>query len=265
MKKILFILSLIVSVSIQAQNKIVSLGTSVGKINMLAHKPTWSTTKQPAIIFFHGIGERGGPDTSTIRSIEKLGVPKLTASGDLTEIYGSTAFNFHVFAPQLPLKYGDWDINIMHAVYDYVASDTSIDHTRIYVMGLSLGGGGVWIWLKDPYLASMTAAAVVACGVDKMNDAQYIKKYAVPVRIYHAADDIRVNISASEHAYSTIIGAGPTAACTYYRIKNGGHAAGWLVAFNRMHDAILLRDGKRTVIPNSFEWALKYKNDLTGY
>jgi predicted peptidase len=225
-----------------------TIGTYDG-INFLLHSPSWGLNN-PLIIFLHGIGEKG--DIGTIRRIENLGIPKLTRDGDITEKRG----NFFMIAPQLPASAGDWSANYVLKMIEYAKANLKFDTNRIYLAGLSLGGGGVWTALQDENVASQVAAAVVCCGTDKLRSASLIVKYDIPVTLYHAANDTTVKVDASRKAITMLRAA--KARARYFELADGGHGI-WDLVFSQLHKAYKLSNGVMTVhAPTPYEWLLSW-------
>lgn len=229
-------------------------GTYKG-INYLLHTPTWTNgVKQPLIIFLHGIGERGD-SLADVRRLEVNGPLRYTKTDDIVEARG-TPSNFYVLAPQLPTYADYWTANYTMSMLEYAKANLNIDVSRIYLMGLSLGGGGVYTALQDTLIAPQIAAATVLCGTCMMKNAGLVAKYQIPVFIYHSVDDPMVPISCSEKAYDLIRNAGGTV--RIYRMSGYGHNV-WDVILNPTKKAYKLSDGKMTVnAPTPYERSLIY-------
>ena len=106
--------------------------------------PENATKKYPLIIWLHGLGERGTNNTSQLNN----GVVNL--ANDTNQAY-DPAF---VMVPQNPTSAGGWtssyitadfisESRLFLAIDDLVARNR-VDRDRIYLMGLSYGGGGTW-------------------------------------------------------------------------------------------------------------------------
>lgn len=231
-------------------------GTYKG-INYLLHTPTWGIgngAKQPLIIFLHGIGERGNT-LADVRRLENNGPLKHTKTDDIVEFRG-TASNFYVLAPQLPTSVGNWTANYTFSMLEFAKANLDIDVNRIYLMGLSLGGGGVYTALQDVLIAPQIAAATVCCGTCQMRNASLVAENKIPVFIYHSVDDPTVPISCSEKAYDLIINAGGDA--RIYRLSGYGHNV-WDIALNPLKKAYKNSKGQWAVNgPTPYERSLIY-------
>jgi predicted peptidase len=220
-------------------------------INFLLHTPSWGLNN-PLIIFLHGVGEKGDASTATVRRIENLGVPLLTRDGEITEKRG----NFFMIAPQLQNPAGSWPALYVQKMIEWAKANLKFDHNRIYLAGLSLGGGGVWTALQDPTVAPMITAAVVCCGTDTLRSASLIVKYDIPVTLYHAVNDDKVSVTASQKAIGVLRSA--KARARYFELAEGGHAI-WGLVFSNIHKAYKLSNGVMTVhAPTPYEWLLSW-------
>ncbi|HAO04873.1 MAG TPA: hypothetical protein DCQ15_09365 [Chitinophagaceae bacterium] len=98
--------------------------------------------KFPLIIFVHGIGECGN-GTSDLGKVLVHGTPKQINNGSFPTSFNVNGqnFKFIVLAPQ----FTGWAAYIqMNDVINYAVSHYKVDLNRIYLTGLSMGGGCVW-------------------------------------------------------------------------------------------------------------------------
>jgi dienelactone hydrolase len=95
------------------------------------------TAKHPIILFLHGAGESGDGVTNLFGPMTAHGPAKLIDQGDTYFADGE----FLVFVPQSP---GWWDQNQIHNFLGYIAANFRVDPRRVYITGLSMGGGGTW-------------------------------------------------------------------------------------------------------------------------
>jgi poly(3-hydroxybutyrate) depolymerase len=172
----------------------------------------------PLIVFLHGVGECGDNNTSQLDR---------EANGALSLVSApcQAAAPCFMLAPQAGRAHG-WDVDTLKQVARAIGkleADYPIDHNRIYLTGISMGGGGAWrILTQYPFLF---AAAVPMSGVGA---GAYERIVGVPVWCFHALDDTVVGIRGSDDAISALRRAGGRA--IYTRYSTGGHAI-WPTAY----------------------------------
>jgi len=135
--------------------------------------------KFPVIIALHGIGERtdqystmASVSTGDLVDMYTTGLPtlyqtstsamagrKFAAPGRPT----SEAQEFYVYAPQVWQGHSYFYHIYGDAMLDEIAKNPKADLTRVYIIGLSFGGGGVLVWLQDRNLSDRIAGAVALC------------------------------------------------------------------------------------------------------
>ncbi len=111
------------------------------------------------VLFFHGKGERGDGN-SNLDKVLKHGPPKLIENG--------TDFPAIVISAQSPKSSGTFSPSDFTNLYDYIIANYPIDLNRVYVTGLSAGGGSTWNALKADY--TKIAAAIPICGAGGVNN-----------------------------------------------------------------------------------------------
>ena len=107
--------------------------------------------KFPLLLFLHGGGEAGG----NLEDLKTNGPPKLLAEGK--------EFPFLILAPQNPYKRKWWNTRAVMQLLDTIIESNRVDIDRIYLTGLSRGGGAAWE-LAVQYPDKFAALAVV-CGM----------------------------------------------------------------------------------------------------
>lgn len=122
----------------------------------------------PIIIYFGGTGERGD-GLSELSRMENDGPLKVVKNGstsiwDYDDIAGGSAAI--VIAPQLSQdsneKYTGIALDAIDGLIDVIIANRRVDETRIYCVGSSLGGGGVWDYAQR--IPDRLAAIVPICG-----------------------------------------------------------------------------------------------------
>lgn len=173
---------------------------SVG-LNYLLSLPEGYEQKDswPLLIFLHGSGERG----NDLELVKKHGPPKLIDAGK--------EFPFIVVSPQCPM-FQRWQVSILDALLNDLQTKLKVDHKRIYLTGLSLGGYGTWDWAT--YAPDRFAAIVPICGRGDRKGGPRLAK--IPTWVFHGAQDTAVPLSASEKMVSAIRKAGGDPLFTIY-------------------------------------------------
>ncbi len=155
----------------------------------------------PMILFLHGAGERG----DDLELVKKHGPPKLIDQG--------RDFPFIIVSPQCPD--GDWwpeKTDTLITLLDEIVADYHVDHERIYLTGLSMGGYGTWA-LAWRYPQRFAAIAPI-CGGGYRFMADRLKD--VPIWAFHGAKDNIVPLSESEAIVNAVNGNGGNAILTVY-------------------------------------------------
>ncbi len=164
----------------------------------------------PLILFMHGSGERGddgllpltvGLPRAVMRSVERapavILIPQC-ASGDVW-----------------------WSPRMTRAVLtmlDTTMRDFNIDADRLYVTGLSLGGGGTWH--MGAVLRDRVAALAPVCGLseDRMQSQQSLSKAVanIPVWAFHGDQDRAVPVEETRTMVARVRDAGGAVRYTEY-------------------------------------------------
>jgi len=210
-----------------------------------------NSNKYPVVIFLHGIGERC-PNTkdiatlsSSIYMVAKCGPPKYVKNG--------TQFPFILISPQLKNNYGDWPPNYVMEVINYVKTYLRIDERRIYLTGMSLGGGGAWYTAQD--YAKVFAALAPVCGSRNLTSkAINIANEDMPVWAFHGDKDTVVPYMRTVNMVNAInvCKPNPLAKLTIY--PGVAHNA-WDYAYRPDHT---LHN------PNVYEWMMSKTNTVNA-
>ncbi len=163
----------------------------------------------PILLFLHGGGEAGAADLEALKS---GGPPKLIAEGK--------QFPFLILAPQNPHKKKWWNTSALMELLDTIVAENRVDKNRIYITGLSRGGGAVWE-LAAQYPNKFAAMAVV-CGMTPKPYASWINR-KLPIWVFHGENDKSIPISESEEMVKLLRNLGNEVKFTKY--PNTGHNA----------------------------------------
>lgn len=223
--------------------------------------------KYPLLIFFHGAGEQGSEQTTaTLNRILRAGPPRLINNGGFPDSFfvAGQWHKFIVISPQI--KNGITGVSntvqpsTVEAVIQYALSTYRVDVTRIYLCGLSMGGGTVWDYAGSSVAAShKLAAIVVAAGAADLTpeQANNIAQGGVPVLATHNRDDNVIGAYRTDANIAAINAYSPSAVPKAVFWTAGGHNV-----WRRTYEDILpgttpngnLRD---TLGRNVFEWFLE--------
>lgn len=250
------------SVNAQVQTpRYVSMNPSTGgyyEYLPQGYNPSGSET-YPLILFVHGLGETGPGNSTTLPDVLRNGIPKVINSGRFPvsfTVNGKTS-KFIVISPQFNVwpKFTDVD-----AILDYIEAHYKIDRTRIYVTGLSMGGGVTWEYggcssnLK--YVQRIAGIAPI-CGASSPSAyrARTIAKYNLPVWAFHNLNDPTVSVDATNQ-YIAMINEPPApvppAKKTIFNAS--GHDA-WTKAYDPAYKENNM---------NVYEWMLQYSRPAQG-
>ena len=163
-------------------------------------------SKPPILIFLHG------------KSLSGTDMDKVRKYGVIREMDKGRKINAIVVAPQVAS--GPWDPDKVLTVLEYVQRTYNTDSSRIYVVGMSLGGYGT-LHFAGKHSDKITAA-VALCGGGNTKDAQNLS--TIPLWIQHGNKDYAVPISESDKMVSAIKKYNP--ANLIYTIHKGANHAG---------------------------------------
>lgn len=166
----------------------------------------------PLILFLHGAGDRG----ADVWQITRLGLPRLLAyPPELTpaEIAAAdeVARRFIVVAPQCP-HFEVWDEAGTLRLLDTVMAAHRVDASRVYLVGMSLGGFGAWtLGMRHP---ERFAAMVPICGGGRLADIARAARerkdalHRLGVWAFHGARDFVVPVEESQRMVEGLRNAG---------------------------------------------------------
>ena len=211
-----------------------------------------TTKRYPLIIFIHGIGELG------------TGLSRLNCCGLPHHAYYKTFpakflvngvyYSYIVITPQFRVRPSAANIQ---SVIDYAKSKYRVDVTRVFVTGLSMGGGSTWDW-SVVYGQNAAAIGPVCAGTKPTTTlASNVASKNLAIWSLNSADDQVVPIQWGKDWISWIDARNTTMAPqTKLTIWSGlSHNGTWGKAFN----PITKVDGY-----NLYEWLLLHKRTSTG-
>jgi len=213
-------------------------------------------SKYSLIIFIHGMGELGAGSSSTLPKVLNNGIPKLAQNGTLPRSFtvNGQTHRFVVLSPQFVAWPQPANIS---GIIDYAASHYNIDPSRVYVTGLSMGGGATWQTAGNAAYVNRIAAIVPVCGAQSAtpSKARVIATNNLPVWALHNQTDPTIQVGTT-NTWITYINTAPApnplARKTIF--PGGGHDA-WTKAY----DPSYREEGK-----NIYEWMLQYTTTRLG-
>ncbi|HEX2534783.1 MAG TPA: PKD domain-containing protein, partial [Chitinophagaceae bacterium] len=214
-----------------------------------------SSQTYPLIISFHGAGERGSGSTTDLNKVLIHGVPKMIKNGTFPKSFtvNNETHRFIVLSPQLVDVATALQVN---EFLDYAIRNYRVDPTRIYLTGLSMGGGMQYLYMGLYSAHAQRVAAMVpiceAYGYD-VRIAQNIAKNGVAVWGLTNKTDNVVSPSLTINYINAINANNPVHRARLTVFDASGHDA-----WSRVYDVNYRENGM-----NIFEWMLQYKKGST--
>jgi hypothetical protein len=235
--------------AIQMHKPIYSAVTSnvSGYLETLPARYNVTTKKYPMILFIHGIGELG----TGVTNVNCCGLPNWIKKGLFPKefVVGGVRHSFIVISPQFKRRPSAADIQ---AVLNMAVKKYRVDVTRIYITGLSMGGGSTWDY--SAVYGQYAAAAVPVCGGTRptVTLARNIASKNLPVWTISSSADKVVPIQWAKD-WINWIKANNSGLASKVKLTvwtSDSHNNTWMRAFNPSTRV----DGK-----NIYEWMLQFK------
>ncbi|HEY1164624.1 MAG TPA: PKD domain-containing protein, partial [Chitinophaga sp.] len=212
-----------------------------------------TSKKYPLLIVVHGVGELAGANGNKLQDkVLRNGPPRLIEKGTFPTSFTvkGQQHSFIVVTPQFKVWPASGDVHLLIA---YLKTQLRIDDSRIYVTGLSMGGGVTWGALsEDQAKAKKIAASVVVCGAwdPQQRLADVIAEDNTPVWALHNDNDPTVPVAYSEgwvrDINSHVPKPSPTAKLTIFQSRSHD-------AWTKAYDPAYKENGM-----NVYEWMLQY-------
>lgn len=208
--------------------------------------------KYPLIIFFHGIGEVGNGSAASLEKVAANGIPKLIKQGKFPASFrsGGKDYSFIVISPQYVAAAGHQDYVgevIKHCLQKY-----RVDEERIYITGLSMGGGIAYGYASSSNAAAgQIAATLLVCPAASVNNnrSKLLATAGLPVWTTHNRGDAVVKSNISVNIVNGMNAFNPNPAPKLTIFESNSHDA-WSKTF----DLNYRENGL-----NVYEWMLQYK------
>lgn len=225
-------------------------------------------TKYPLLIFIHGAGEQGSvQDETTINLVLRGGPPRLIRNGNFPDSFlvGNQWFKFIVISPQIKNGISGVTSTIqpstIEAVIQYAITTYRVDANRIYLCGLSMGGGATWDYAGSSFdAARKLAGIIVAAGAGDLSaeEATNIAEADLPVLATHNIND---NVIAASRTVANIdqlntLSPAPLPKAVYW--ETGGHNV-----WGRTYENIIPGSSPNgnladTLGVSAYEWLLQF-------
>lgn len=217
-------------------------------------------TKYPLLIFFHGGGEIGS-DSSTLSKLLNNGPLKHVRNGDFPASFtvNGKTYRFIIIAPQFTSSdepYAD-EINTL---IEYSKQHYRVDASRIYLTGLSIGGGQCWNYVgsNSSYVQKIAAMVPIAAYIKETSDefkidavkARVIASSDLPIWSTHNKADNTCPLSWITDAYDLLKTSNPSMnPLPKLTVFNGDTHEGWTQTYNPSFKENNM---------NIYEWMLQY-------
>ncbi|HVU54461.1 MAG TPA: T9SS type A sorting domain-containing protein [Puia sp.] len=219
----------------------------------------------PLLIFVHGIGEIGAGDAASLPAVLKNGPPmqinsEVNSGKDANfpdpVVVNGKSYEFIVVSPQFN-QWPSWagEVDAMNDLIDYCEKNYRVDASKIYMTGLSMGGGITWDCAGSTSNNRLAGVVVVAGASAPSAGAvgQLVKEH-LPVWATHNLNDPTVAESNTTGWVSQInaAGANPQALMTIFNASGHG---GWLQTYGAPGTPGITNSSGQNV----YQWMLQYK------
>jgi pimeloyl-ACP methyl ester carboxylesterase len=149
-----------------ARSGVSMIANSGGYYEYLPQGYSTGNQSYPLLILLHGIGEIGDGSAAELPALLQYGPEHLIEEGVFPTSFtvNGQTFSFIIIVPQ----FIGWPTNTdVDSVIDFVEQNYRVDQSRIYLTGLSMGGGAVWEYAGyGPPYVNRIAAIVPISGAD---------------------------------------------------------------------------------------------------
>lgn len=192
---------------------------------------------KPVVIFLHGASLCG----NSLNRVRRYGTIDAIEKGRDIDAY--------VIAPQNPG--GAWQPKRIMNILEHIINTEYVDTTRVYVLGMSLGGYGTIDFVaKYP---NKVAAAMALCGGGTTSDYEALNQ--VPLWVVHGTADRAVSVTQSDKVVSQMKAKGGAERLIYNRVPGWTHGTpARLFYLNESYEWLMqhsLTDNNREVATNS--------------
>ena len=238
--------------NVQAQQTAKMSPGGTGFLQYLPDGYSTSTSKYPIVISLHGIKEKGNT-LSSVSIVANVGLPKYVKYGQ--------KYPFILISPQLKTTMGRWTGAYVMEVLNYVKTYLRVDPNRIYLTGLSLGGGGVWS-VATSYPEVWASILPICSGYNVLSGAAAIANTDLPVWGFHGDADAVVSESVTINMINAINSYKPSPLAKLTIFPGMGHviwdkvyketsALSWLLSYTKGSTSTSTSTGNVAPIANA--------------
>jgi dienelactone hydrolase len=213
----------------------------IGYLEYLPQGYHSNSEEYPVVISLHGIKEKGSASKNvdeikeSLDKVAHIGLPRYVASGQ--------QYSFILISPQLKSNMHTWTGNYLMEVINHVKTYLRIDSRRIYLTGLSLGGGGLWE-IASEYPDLFAAILPICSGYNDIRGAEAIAAANIPTWGFHGDADRVVGEYVTVNMINEINKNRPSPLAKLTILPGVGHAAwdkvyketsalDWLLSFRK--------------------------------
>lgn len=200
----------------------------------------------PNIVIQHGIAQRGDGSAESLQGLASFFKEPFANIERQCDKYGIA-----ITAPQLPNGL-QWQNNYVTEGMTLAQKEFPIKMTQKFLMGVSLGGGGVYRFASLTLSNAQQFAAIVPiCAVFGLISPSVLSLAGVPIWAFHSIDDEVVKYSEGFDQFAQIKAVGtPKAPIKFTTYRGIDHTSTWCMAWSDSP----FRDGEQG---NLFEWLLR--------
>jgi len=212
-----------------------------------------SSNLYPCIVFLHGAGERGNGSVPDINKVAANGTPKFIKNGATMcfTVNGVTEC-FIVLSPQQTTNKWSWTGDVIPFM-KWALTNYRIDPDRLYLTGLSMGGG--WDTTYDPNNnPNIIAAFAPVSTTGDYNGGKVTAGHKIPVWDFHGDKDNSFTLFQGKQPINGMISVGANPAPIWTVVPGGAHnGTTWDKTFSPTHTYYN---------PNMYEWFLTQKKGV---
>jgi Carbohydrate binding module (family 6)/Secretion system C-terminal sorting domain/PKD domain len=240
---------------VQTARNISMTANSKGYYEYLPAGYASGTQSYPLIIFCHGIGELGNGGSDLVKVID-TGLPWLLNKGTFPTSFTTPASgtqSFIIISPQ----FINWPVPTdLNDILAYVLKNYRVNTNRIYITGLSMGGGATWAFAgNSAAYCDRIAAIVPIAGADAIDvtTAGVLANNGIGIWATQNNGDPTVPVSYTLNNVAQILAINPSAPVKETIFTASGHDA-----WTKTYDPTFTENGM-----NIYQWMLQYQRGTT--